>query len=92
MWFSKGFINRCPMLITSQKELRFPADDQEAMDARLTTYKFKALPRKDPQAHEWLKSHPVECIAWAIRKAGEHPKHNYSNTGNDLQMTFTTVR
>lgn len=70
---AKGFVNRCPMLMTCQKEMKFPPEDQGAMDARLNTYRFKSLPNKDPRAFEWLKSHPVECIVWAINHGGEQP-------------------
>ncbi|KAK3734488.1 hypothetical protein QZH41_008196, partial [Actinostola sp. cb2023] len=70
---ARGFVNRCPMLLTCQKELKFPKEDQPAMDARLNIYQFKRLPNKDPMAHEWLKTHPVECITWAINHAGALP-------------------
>ena len=45
---AKSFINRCPMLITSQRRLNFGPSDQPAMDRRLRTYQFKSLanPRK----------------------------------------------
>ena len=32
---ARGFINKCPMLITCQQELKFPKEDQPAMDAPL---------------------------------------------------------
>ena len=63
---AKGFTNRCPMIITCQKELVFSREDQPAMDARLNTYKFKSLSNPDPKAYKWLKQHPVECIVWAM--------------------------
>lgn len=68
---AKGFVNRCPMLLTCQRDLKFPQEDQKAMDARLNTYHFKSLPNKDPKAFSWLQSHPVECIVWAMGKATE---------------------
>lgn len=70
---AKGFLNRCPMLLTCQKELVFPKEDQPAMVSRLNIFKFKALPKKDPSAFEWLKKHPVECLVWAMDHAGALP-------------------
>lgn len=67
---AKGFVNQCPMLLTCQTELKFPEEDQAAMDARLNVFKFKALSQKDPSAYEWLKKNAVECLAWAIERAG----------------------
>lgn len=63
---ARGFVNKCPMLITCQKQLEFPKDDQAAMQARLNVYQFKSLPKTDPKAFEWLKTHPMECIKWAM--------------------------
>lgn len=79
---ARGFVNRCPMLLTCQTDMEFPAEDQGAMDARISTYRFKALPDKDPKAFEWLKGHPVECIVWAMDQAGEQTIES-SGTVND---------
>ena len=89
---ARGFVNRCPMLLTCQKELKFPKEDQPAMDARLNIYQFKRLPNKDPMAHEWLKTHPVECITWAINHAGALPvtETNESSIEGDTCYYNTT--
>ena len=39
---ARAFINRCPMLITSQKTLEFGPADQPAMERRLRTYTFRS--------------------------------------------------
>jgi hypothetical protein len=66
---AKSFINRCPMLITSQNNLDFKKEDKPAMDRRLTTYTFKSLPNPQKGPAEWLRRHPMECIVWASTKA-----------------------
>ena len=62
---AKSFINKCPMLITAQKPLKFNAHDQPAMDRRLETYVFKSLPSPQKSASSWLRKHPMDCVAWA---------------------------
>ena len=79
---AKGFINRCPMLITCQKELTFPKQDQPAMDARLNIYKFQSLSKPDPKAFEWLKNHPIDCIVWAMNHATEEEPLTTVSIGN----------
>ena len=66
---AKPFINRCPMLITSQRRLKFGPLDQPAMDRRLTTYEFKRLSNPDKNAVAWLKKHAMDCLVWAAEKA-----------------------
>jgi hypothetical protein len=66
---AKSFINRSPMLITAQHRLKFGADDQPAMDHRLTTYHFKSLPSPKKRAASWLRKNPMECVVWAATKA-----------------------
>ena len=40
----RGFINRCPMLVTCQKDIDFGNDvDNEVMDGRLRKYQFRKL-------------------------------------------------
>ena len=68
---AKSFINRCPMLITSQRRLNFGPSDQPAMDRRLSTYQFKNLANPTKRASTWLKKHPMECLIWATEKAQE---------------------
>ena len=68
---AKSFINRCPMLITSQRRLNFGPADQPAMDRRLSTYQFKSLANPTKRASSWLKKHPMECLIWATEKAQE---------------------
>ena len=62
---AKSFVNKCPMIITSQQPLKFDPSDQPAMDRRLRTYKFRSLPTANKRAASWLKRNPMECIAWA---------------------------
>ncbi|KAJ7363623.1 hypothetical protein OS493_009785 [Desmophyllum pertusum] len=66
---AKSFINRCPMVITSQQKLNFGPSDQPAMDRRLTTYEFRSLPNPQRNAATWLKKHPMDCVIWAAEKA-----------------------
>ena len=88
---ARGFNNRCPMLITCQTELKFSKEDQPAMDARLNVYKFKSLSNKDPQAFQWLKTHPVECIVWAIEHARVNDPAAIVATGNSLEHLFLVL-
>ncbi|KAL9982936.1 hypothetical protein ACROYT_G005051 [Oculina patagonica] len=66
---AKSFINRCPMLLTAQQKLKFKPEDQPAMDRRLRNYTFKSLPAPKKKAAEWLRKHPMHCVAWAAEKA-----------------------
>ena len=66
---AKSFFNRCPMFMTAQKKLEFEPEDQLAMDRRIRYYEFKSLPSPKKKAAQWLRKHPVECIAWAASKA-----------------------
>ena len=66
---AKSFINRCPMIITSQRKLDFGPSDQPAMDRRLSTYEFRSLPNPQKSAATWLRSHPMDCVLWATEKA-----------------------
>lgn len=66
---AKSIINRCPMIITSQRKLDFGPSDQSAMDRRLSTYKFCSLPNPQKTAATWLRNHPMDCVLWATEKA-----------------------
>ncbi|KAJ7378897.1 hypothetical protein OS493_019588 [Desmophyllum pertusum] len=66
---ARSFFNRCPMIMTAQQKLTFRAEDQLAMDRRLKYYVFKSLPNPKKKAAQWLRKHPMECIAWAASKA-----------------------
>lgn len=66
---AKSFINRCPMIITSQRKLDFGPSDQPAMDRRLSTYEFRSLPNPQKSAATWLRNHPMDCVLWATEKA-----------------------
>ena len=68
---ARSFVNRCLMLITSQRKLDFGPVDQLAMDRHLTTYLFKALPNPNNRAAAWLKRNPMDCVVWAAGKAQE---------------------
>ena len=76
---AKSFINRCPMLITSQRRLNFGPSDQPAMDRRLRTYQFKSLANPRKSASTWLKKHPMDCLIWATGKAKE-ARHRHPTT------------
>ncbi|KAL9973576.1 hypothetical protein ACROYT_G020049 [Oculina patagonica] len=83
---AKSFINRCPMLLTAQTKLEFKADDQPAMDRRLKNYTFKSLPNPRKKATEWLRRHPMECVAWAATKARPpSDQEESSDNGEDEQ-------
>ena len=67
---SKGFVNKCPILIAGQSDLDFGTqEDNDAMDVRLKRYRFKKLPSPDPAAFSWLREHAAECIIWAMNNA-----------------------
>ena len=76
---AKPFINRCPMVITSQRRLNFGPADQPAMDRRLTTYHFKSLPHPDKNAAKWLKQHPMDCVLWAAQMASQPAEEDPSD-------------
>ncbi|CAH3146160.1 unnamed protein product [Porites lobata] len=66
---ARAFINRCPMLITSQRKLAFGPADQPAMERRLRTYTFRSLPRQKKKASNWMGTHPMDYVLWAVQKA-----------------------
>ena len=72
---AKSFINRCPMIITSQRKLDFGPSDQPAMDRRLSTYEFRSLPNPQKSAATWLRNHSMDCVLWATEKAKTR-RHN----------------
>ena len=78
---AKSFINRCPMLLTAQKQIEFGPDDQPAMDRRLRNYAFKSLPNPRKKAAEGLRKHPMECVVWASNKARPASDHEESSDG-----------
>jgi len=55
--------------MTAQQKLEFKAEDQQAMDQRLRYYYFKSLTNPKKRAMQLLRTHPMECIAWAASKA-----------------------
>ena len=79
---ARAFINRCPMLITTQKKLNFGGEDQKAMEKRLRMYTFKSLAEPKKRAADWLKQHPMECIVWAAAQAATL-SHGSGNDGDD---------
>ena len=79
---AKSFINRCPMLITSQRRLNFGPSDQPAMDRRLRTYQFKSLANPRKSASTWLKKHPMDCLIWATGKDKE-ARHRAPDDDNE---------
>ena len=60
---AKAFINKCPMILTTQQKLQFGPTHQPAMEKRLRTYVFKALPDPKKNAAAWLKKHAMDCVA-----------------------------
>ena len=85
---AKSFINRCPMLITSQRRLNFGPSDQPAMDRRLRTYQFKSLANPRKSASTWLKKHPMDCLIWATGKAKE-ARHRAPDDDDEEEETET---
>ena len=80
---ARSFINRCPMLITAQQKLQFKAEDQPAMDRRLRNYTFKSLPAPKKRAADWLRKHPMECVAWAAKNARRAEEKEDSSENSD---------
>ena len=66
---AKAFLNKCPTIITAQHKLQFGPTHQPAMEKRLRTYVFKALPNPKKNAAAWLKKHAMDCVVWATEKA-----------------------
>ena len=66
---AKAFMNKYPMLVTTQHELNFGATHQPAMDRRLRTYHFKSLPHPKTKAAAWLRKNAMKCVVWAAEKA-----------------------
>ena len=86
---AKSFINRCPMIITAQRKLRFKPEDQPAMERRLRTYSFKSLQNPKKRAAAWLRNHPMDCIVWAAERArSDEDETNSSGDegGEDCQV------
>ena len=80
---ARSFINRCPMLITAQQKLHFKAEDQPAMDRRLRNYTLKSLPAPKKRAADWLRKHPMECVAWAAKNARRAEEEEDSSENSD---------
>ena len=80
---ARAFINRCPMLITSQRKLAFGPADQPAMERRLRTYTFRSLPRPKKKASNWLRTHPMDCVLWEVQKAKEAENEDESKDNSD---------
>ena len=51
------------------EEIGVPAEDQPAIDRRIRYYMLKSLPSPKKKVAQWLRKHPMECIAWAASKA-----------------------
>ena len=80
---ARAFINRCPMLITSQQKLKFGPADQAAMDRRLRTYSFRSLSQPKKKASTWMKKHAMDCVVWAAQKAKASKDDEESESGSD---------
>ena len=80
---ARAFINRCPMLITSQQKLKFGPADQAAMDRRFRTYSFPSLSQPKKKASTWMKKHAMDCVVWAAQKAKASKDDEESESGSD---------
>ena len=80
---ARAFINRFPMLITSQRKLEFGPADQPAMERRLRTNTFRSLPRPKKKASNWMRTHPMDCVLWAAQKAEEAENEDESEDDSD---------
>ena len=86
-----GFINPCPMLVTCQKDIDLGNDaDNEAMDNRLRKYQFRKLPTVVPEAFNWLQTHPVECIIWAMNHAAAETPSTHGVPDQDHRQRLTS--
>ena len=91
---ARAFINRCPMLITSQRKLDFGPADQPAMERRLRTYTFQSLPQPKKRASAWMEKHAMDCVVWAAKMAkapeGEEELRDEDESSTDEEeMTAT---
>ena len=80
---ARAFINRSPMLITSQRKLKFGPADQAAMDRRLRTYSFRSLAQPKKKTSAWMKKHTMDCVVWAAQKAKASKDDEESESGSD---------
>ena len=85
---AKAFINRCPMLVTAQRNLDFGPTHQPAMDRRLRTYHFKSLPDPKKKAAAWLRKHAMECVVWAAKKTHNREGDTENDTDSDEEDTW----
>ena len=65
----RALINRCLMLITSQRKLDFGPANQPAMDRTLRTHTFRGLPQPKKRASAWMKKNAMDCVVWAAQMA-----------------------
>ena len=84
---ARAFINRCPMLITSERKLNFGPADQAAMDRRLKTYCFRNLSKPKKKASVWMKKHAMDCVVRAAQKAMASKDDKESQSGSDSSAT-----
>ena len=78
----RAFINRCPIMITSQRKLEFGPADQPSMERRLRTYTFRSLPRPK-KVSNCMRTHPMDCVPWAVQKAEEAENEDESEDDSD---------
>ncbi|KAJ7386849.1 hypothetical protein OS493_006881 [Desmophyllum pertusum] len=91
---ARSFFNRSPIIMTAQQQqqqLKFRADNQLAMDRRLRYYVFKSLPNPKKKAAQWLRKHPMECIAWAASKV-RVPSNEEESTDETDEEEWATKR
>ena len=84
---ARAFINRCPMLITSQRKLDFGPADQPAMDRRLRTYTFRSLPQPKKRASAWMKKDAMDCVVWAAQMA-KAPEEDEESEDEEETSTY----
>ena len=84
---ARAIINRCPMLITSQRKLNFVPANQAAMDRRLKTCSFRSLSKPKKKASVWMKKHAMDCVVWEAQKAMVSKDDKESQSGSDSIAT-----
>jgi len=62
-------INRCPMLMISQRKLTVVQPTNPPWTCRLKTYTFRSLPQPKKRASAWTKKHSTDFVVWAAQMA-----------------------
>ncbi|XP_048589692.1 uncharacterized protein LOC116617698 [Nematostella vectensis] len=86
-----GFKMTASMFITCQQEMNFGPLHNAAMDKRLNKYTFKSLLSVDPEAHQWLSTHAMDCIVWASRNAAPRRSSAPTPPSTDAGLSLTEI-